>query len=196
MTELYPDAGELNALSGLSDAQQEVLYPAVGESPYYTSFYKMLYRMLDVARRAGDLRVFKDGDLTFGVRAGRFAHGSQGISFAGASGQVLADNALNWIYLGPDGVLTAATNGFPATPHLPLATIATGSQSAAGQAGAYAHGDIADLRGEAIYRPVGGSVTWLGCLSAAPAGQDGDMYKDTTLGQVRLCAGGNWVTLG
>jgi hypothetical protein len=75
MNELYPSDSQLNALSGLCDAEQEVLYVATGESPYYTSFYKMLYRLLDVARRGGDFRVYKDGDLTFGVRAGRLADG-------------------------------------------------------------------------------------------------------------------------
>ena len=58
MNELYPSDAQLNALSGLNDAEQEVLFIATGESPYYTSFYKMLYRMLDVSRRAGDLRVY------------------------------------------------------------------------------------------------------------------------------------------
>jgi len=65
MSELYPSDADLNALSGTADAEQGVAYPTIFESPYYTTFYKMLYRLLDVARRAGDLRVCKDGDLTF-----------------------------------------------------------------------------------------------------------------------------------
>ena len=59
MTELYPSDATLNALSGTTDAEQEVLFVTTGESPYYTSFYKMLHRLLNVARRAADLRVFK-----------------------------------------------------------------------------------------------------------------------------------------
>ena len=75
MTEQYPSDADLNALSGTDDSGQEVTYPTIYESPYYTTFYKMLYRLLDVARRAGDLRVYKDGDLTFGVRAGKYFDG-------------------------------------------------------------------------------------------------------------------------
>ena len=47
----------------------------VGQSPYHVSFYKMQQRLLNVARRAGDLRVYKDGPLTFGVRTGFFMDG-------------------------------------------------------------------------------------------------------------------------
>ena len=131
MTELYPSDAELNSLSGTSDPGQEVLYIPTGESPYYTSFYKMLYRLLDAARRAGDLRVYKDGDLTFGVRAGRLANGDNTIAYAGASAQALTNNATNYIYLAVSGAtatLTVNTTGFPnpsATPHIPLATIVT-----------------------------------------------------------------------
>ena len=148
MTELYPSDAELNALSGTVDGEQEVLFIAAGESPYYTSFYKMLHRLLAVARRAGDLRVHKDGALTFGVRAGKFMDGETARSYAGASAQPLTDNATNCIYLTAAGTLTVSTSGFPAagtTPHLPLATIVTSG-------GAYDHQDVTDYRGMAIFR--------------------------------------------
>jgi hypothetical protein len=150
MNELYPSDAQLNALSGLSDAEQEVLFIATGESPYYTSFYKMLYRLLDVSRRAGDLRVYKDGDLTFGVRAGRFCDGATVRDFAAASDQALTDNATNSIYLAADGTLVVTTGGFPspgATPHIPLATIVTAG-------GAYSLADITDYRGRSMFRPL------------------------------------------
>ena len=150
MNELYPSDAQLNALSGLNDAEQEVLFIATGESPYYTSFYKMLYRMLDVSRRAGDLRVYKDGDLTFGVRAGRFCDGATIRDFAAASDQALTDNATNSIYLATGGTLVVSTAGFPsagATPHIPLATIVTAG-------GAYSHADITDYRGRSMFRPL------------------------------------------
>ncbi|MFW6133077.1 MAG: hypothetical protein ACOC8F_04215 [Planctomycetota bacterium] len=149
MTEHYPADADLNALSGTIDDEQEVLFIATGESPYYTSFYKMLYRLLDVARRAGDLRVYKDGALSCGVRAGRFMAGDVAVDFPGATGQALSDNALNAVYLTVDAgapALTVSTDGFPdpsTTPHLPLATIATAD-------GAYAHADITDYRGRAL----------------------------------------------
>lgn len=149
MTELYPSDADIAALSGTADSQQEVLYIATGESPYYLSFYKMLYRLLDVARRSGDLRVYKDGNLTFGVRAGKFFDGATEREFAGASAQALTDNATNYIYLTVAGALTVDLSGFPSpaiTPHLPLASITTAG-------GSYSHSDVVDYRGRCLYRP-------------------------------------------
>ena len=146
MTEIYPSDAELNAQSGTADAEQEVLYVATGESPYYTSFYKMLYRLLDAARRAGDLRVYKDGDLTFGVRAGLFMDGDAPVEYAGAATQALTANQTNYIYLTADGTLTVNITGFPdpsETPHVPLATIVAGASS-------YALSDLTDYRGRAF----------------------------------------------
>ncbi len=173
MTELYPSDAELNSLSGTSDPGQEVLYIPTGESPYYTSFYKMLYRLLDAARRAGDLRVYKDGDLTFGVRAGRLANGDNTIAYAGASAQALTNNATNYIYLAVSGAtatLTVNTTGFPnpsATPHIPLATIVT-------SAGTYAHTAITDYRGRALYRT-------LNALTAALANEAATFFDATDI---------------
>lgn len=159
MTEAYPPDADLNALSGTSDGEQEVLYVPTGESPYFNSFYRMLHRLLLVARRAGDLRVYKDGDLTFGVRAGEWLNGSTPVSFAGTTGQSLTDNAVNDVFLLPDGTLGVTTDGMPdpaAQPHLPLARIAAGTESAAGVSGEYAIADITDLRGRAMLRPADG----------------------------------------
>ncbi|MGA2265404.1 MAG: hypothetical protein ABSH10_03125 [Phycisphaerae bacterium] len=160
MAEIFPSDTELNGLSGTADAEQAVPYIPVGLLPYHTEFYKMLYRLLDVSRRAGDLRVYKDdsGELKFGVRPGKFLHGDAAVDYAGASGQDLTDNAVNAIYLAATGVLTVGTSGFPApsaTPHIPLATIATGTASAAGISGKYAHQDITDYRGRALYKVCG-----------------------------------------
>ena len=152
MTEIYPSDAELNAQSGSADAEQEVLYVATGESPYYTSFYKMLYRLLDAARRAGDLRVFKDGDLTFGVRAGLFMDGDTPVEYAGASAQALTASETNTIYLTADGTLTVNITGFPdpsETPHVPLATIEAGADD-------YAFSDLTDYRGRALLQVLHG----------------------------------------
>ena len=160
MSELHPTDAELNALSGSTDSEQEVLYIPMGQSPYYTSFYKMLHRLLNVARRSGDLRVYKDGAMTFGVRAGRFLNSDTPVNFTGATAQALANNAVNYIYLTAAGVLTVNTSSFPtpsATPHLPLATIATGTASAGGVSGTYAEVDITDYRGRAIFQPAAGA---------------------------------------
>ncbi len=155
MAEQYPTDVTLNALSGGSDGEQEVAYPTIAESPYYTSFYKMLYRLLDVARRAGDLRVFKDSANTFGVRAGLYLNGDTPVSFAEVSGQSLTNDATNYIYLTAAGALTVNTSAFPdpsTTPHLPLATIAVGSESQAQVDDEYDFVDLVDYRGRAIFR--------------------------------------------
>ncbi len=151
MAELYPDDATLTALSGLADAEQGVLYPPIGESPYYTSFYRMLYRLLDVARRAGDLRVYPDAAMTCGVRAGRFAtaNGTE-VTFAGAAAVALADNATNYLALLADGTLSVTQDGWPdaaSAPHVPLATIVTAG-------GTYGPADVTDCRGWALYRTV------------------------------------------
>ena len=130
MTELYPTDADLNALSGTVDSEQEIIYPSIYEAPYYTTFYKMLHRLLNVARRAGDLRVFSDGEMTFGVRPGGFFNGDTAINYAGAAEQSLTDNATNYIYIIADGTLTVDTTSFPAQstqPHIRLAEVATSS---------------------------------------------------------------------
>jgi hypothetical protein len=160
MAEEFPSDTTLNGLSGTTDAEQAVPYIPIGLSPYHTEFYRMLYRLLDTARRAGDLRVYKDdsGALKFGVRAGKFLNGDTPVDFTGAAGQDLTDNAINYIYLAADGTLTINTSGFPTpsvTPHIPLATIATGTESAGGIAGQYDFADITDTRGRVFLRVVG-----------------------------------------
>lgn len=153
MTEIYPTDAYLSDLSGTCDPEQEVLFVPIGESPYYTSFYKMLWRLLDVSRRAGDLRVYKDGDLTFAVRPGKYFDGDTAVDYAGSTGNALTNNATNYIYLTAAGVLTVNTTGWPApsaTPHLPLATIVT-------NAGGYSiqDGDLIDYRGRGLFTVCG-----------------------------------------
>jgi len=166
MTEFYPSDAELNALSGTNDADQEVLYVSTGESPYYASFYKMLYRLLLVAKRAGDLRVYKDGDMTFGVRSGRYYNGDTFVSYTGSTANALTNNATNYIYLTVSGSLVTNTTGFPApsvTPHIPLATITT-------SAGNYSitDGDLVDERGRAIFQ-----------ICGAESSEEVTVYNDT-----------------
>lgn len=164
MSELYPTDDELNALSGASDPEQEVLYVRTGQSPYHTSFYRMLYRLLDVCRRAGDLRVYKDGELTFGIRAGRWVFGDQEVNYPGSEGHELANNQTSSISLLADGTLAVSTDGFPdpsAQPHLPLATITTA-------AGSYQHADITDLRGRALWTVRGPTTVTAVCGLSLP----------------------------
>ena len=178
MAETYPSDTELNALSGTSDAEQAVAFPTIGDSPYYTSFYKMLYRLLDVARRSGDLRVYKDGDLTFGVRAGRYINGDAAVNYAGASEQALTNDATNYVYLTAAGSLTKNTTGFPVpsvTPHIPLATIATGTASAAAVSGEYNHADMIDYRGRGAWSVCGAAGGGVNALDWQESVADRDL---------------------
>ena len=204
MAELYQSDAELNALSGTGDGEQEVLYVTTGESPYYTSFYKMLQRLLKATRRAGDLRVFKDGDLTFGVRAGKFFNGDTAVNYSQVTAQALTNNATNYIYLTAAGALTVNTTGFPTpsvTPHIPLATILTA-------AGVYdgrdlsEGGDVTDYRGRGFLTVCGsasGSINtldWqesvadeLDFTAAEPAAPTlGDRYLNTGTGASSVTA--------
>ena len=194
MSELYPTDAELNDLSGTTDQEQEVLYIPTGQSPYHTSFYKMVFRLLNVCRRAGDLRVYKDGDLTYGVRAGYFLNGDAMVTYAGSTENALTNNADNYIYLTAAGTLTINTTGFPVpsvTPHIPLAKVTT-------SAGNYSinDGDIVDYRGLSLFGVCGASTGSLNLLdwqdsvkdeldftSAEPSGPTlGDRYKNTGTG--------------
>ena len=108
-----------------------------------------------------ELRVFKDGDLTYGVRAGLFAFGDLVVSYAGADAQGLANDDTNYIYLESDGTRVDNTTGFPVpsvTPHIPLATIATGTASVAAVTSKYDQIDIVDYRGRVLYTPNDGST--------------------------------------
>ena len=170
MPETYPTDAALASLSGTTDAEQDVPYVPIGESPYHASFYRMQYRLLDVARRAGDLRVYKDGDLTFGVRPGRLLDGDAPVDYPGSEGNNLTNNQVNAVYLDAAGGLHVSTGGFPDpsdVPHVPLATIATA-------AGAYGHADITDYRGRAMLGPCSG-------LSASAAGAAGAFFAGTDI---------------
>jgi hypothetical protein len=188
MAELPLDADRANALSGTVDVETGVPYPTIGESPYYTSFFRMQYRWLDAARRANDLRVFKDGDLTFGVRAGRYYDAGTWRIFAGAAGQGLSDDTSNYIYLDSAGAVQVATSGFPSVgPTVPLAVISTGLAGVAAVSGTYDFADIEDYRGLAL-------LTSVGPLGAQPVALPLTAFRSGTL--TALGAAGDGVSLG
>ena len=128
MSEVYPSDSELLNLQ--SDSQTGVEYIPTGTAPYYLHFRKLLYRLLLAAGRANDLRVYDEGDLDVGVKAGKFWQGTDLISYAGSTSNTLADNQVNiYLYLDSNGVLvTNEYTGFPemtTTPHVRLATVTT-----------------------------------------------------------------------
>lgn len=128
MAEVYPTDNEL--LNMLSDSETGVEYIPTGTAPYYLHFRKLLYRLLLATRRANDLRVYDEGGLDIGVKPGKFWLGTELISYAGSSGNTLADDKPNiYIYLDASASLvTNEYNGFPdmtTTPHIRLAQVST-----------------------------------------------------------------------
>ena len=104
MAEVYPSDNELLNLQ--SDDQTGVEYIPTGTSPYYLHFRKLLYRLLLAAQRANDLRVYDEGGLDIGVKAGKFWYGTELVNFEGSSGNTLADDKENiYIYLDSTGSL-------------------------------------------------------------------------------------------
>ena len=149
MAETPLTASEADALSGVTNSDLDFTYLTIGESPYYTTAFRCWEKMVRVVKAINALRVYKDGDLTFGVRPGRYMDGATVRDYAGASSEALANNDTNYVFLTADGTLTVNTTGFPgagSTPHIPLATIETAG-------GAYDHDDITDYRGRALFRP-------------------------------------------
>ena len=140
------------ALAGTTDGPTDFEYHTVGQSTYYLDGLRQRQRVLQILRPINSLRAYKDGDLTFAVRAGCFSNGHTVVEFPGAQGQSLADNQINYIYLTPTGVLTVNTTGFPdplACPHMPLASIVTADET-------YVHTDITDYRDRAMMQVIGG----------------------------------------
>jgi len=128
MAEVYPSDNEL--LNIQSDSETGVEYIATGTAPYYVEFRKLLYRLLLATRRANDLRVYDEGGLDVGVKAGKFWLDTALISYVGSSGNTLADDKPNiYIYLNSSASLvTNEYSSFPnmaTTPHIRLAIVST-----------------------------------------------------------------------
>jgi len=184
MSETDLTSAVADALSGTTDPGTDLTYPAIGESTYYTTMYRLIHRLLAMAGTPGnELRAYKDGEMTFGVRPGRLALGTTMVAYAGCTGEGLTNNATNYVYLTVADLLagdsvTVSTAGFPTdgTLHVPLATIVT-------SAGAFDHADITDHRGRAVLAPIRDGLKTLaipltdlrrtGDLSALPTAGDG-----------------------
>ena len=141
-----------DALSGTTSSLIQMILCTIADSTYYTEWYELMAILDRAVNIANQLRVVKDGTLTYGVFAGKYMHGTTEVNYAGSTGNALTDDKTNYIYLTAAGTLTINTTGFPAettTPHIPLATILTAS-------GAYAHTAITDMRGRAIFSVLDG----------------------------------------
>lgn len=128
MAEVYPSDNEL--LNIQSDGETGVEYIATGTAPYYLEFRKLLYRLLLATRRANDLRVYDEGGLDIGVKAGKFWLDTELMSYDGSSGNTLADDKQNiYVYLNSSASLVINEySSFPdmaTTPHIRLAIVST-----------------------------------------------------------------------
>jgi hypothetical protein len=128
MAEIYPSDNEL--LNIQSESETGVEYIPTGTAPYYLHFRKLLYRLLLACRRANDLRVYDEGGLNIGVKAGKFWMGTELLSYPGSSANTLADDKAEiYIYLNSTGdLVTDEYNSFPdmaSTPHIRLAIVST-----------------------------------------------------------------------
>lgn len=128
MAEVYPSDNEL--LNIQSDSETGVDYIPTGTSPYYLHFRKLLHRLILATKRANDLRVYDEGGLDIGVKAGKFWLGTQLINYNGSSGNTLADDKENiYVYLDSSGnLVTNEYSSFPTmatTPHIRLAIVST-----------------------------------------------------------------------
>ncbi len=128
MAEVYPPDSELLNLQ--ADDETGVEYIPTGTAPYYLHFRRLLYRLLLATHRANDLRLYDEGGLNVGVKAGKFWSGIDLIEYAGSTGISLADNKAGiYIYLDSAGnLITDEYSSFPdmaVTSHIRLATVVT-----------------------------------------------------------------------
>ena len=141
MPEHHPSDSALLALA--EDSVTGVPYIPTGKSPYYLEFRQLLHRLLRVCERANDLRVYQDGDLTIGVRAGRCVIAGLPIDFAGSSEVAITPDMTTWFWLDHTGTLQSSTTSLPAdrTTFLPLAKVAANDNLIE---------SLVDLRGQAF----------------------------------------------
>ena len=144
MSEVYPSDNSLLNLTIESDTGVE--YIETGKAPYYLEFRKLLYRLLLATKRAGDLRVFDEGTLDIGIKAGKFWDGATLREYAGSTGNTLVDDkAKIYIYINSSGTLMINEySSFPAvtTNHIRLAEVTTSGGDIT---------DITDCRGQHIF---------------------------------------------
>ena len=117
MAEVYPTDNEL--LDLLADTETGVEYIPTGTAPYYLHFRRLLHRLLLACRRGNDLRVFDEGGLSIGVKAGKYWVGNDLVTYAGSFGNSLADNTTAYIYLDSSGTLV--TDEYTAWPDMTMA---------------------------------------------------------------------------
>ena len=154
--EAYPPDNTLLTID--EDHSTGVPYIPTGKSPYYLEFRKTLYRMIQVAQRANDLRVYHDGDLAIGVRAGKCTINDNHVDFAGQSNINLQPSSTTWVYIDDTGNIQNTDAGMPVdrTSFIPLAIVLSSENDIE---------SIIDLRGQTLLQTP--SLGALGILATA-----------------------------
>jgi len=160
MSEIELTDDQANALHGTTDAGTGFRYHSPGDAGYFTEGQRQRHRLLTLAKAiANSLRVYRDGEMTFGVRPGRARDGDSAWVHAGCEAVALTDDATNYVYLTAADLaagdsVSVSTEGFPDqadSPHVPLAQIAVAD-------GTYGPDDITDCRSAAALM-VGSAMT-------------------------------------
>ena len=141
MAERHPTDAQLLSLT--HDPATGVEYIPTGQSPYYLAYRRSLQRLLRVAERANDLRVYDAGGLTLGVRPGRCLIGGEAVVFPGLDALTLPVSTTSHLWIDAAGLIQHGTSGLPAdrSTFLPLAQVTTAADSIS---------TLTDLRGEAF----------------------------------------------
>ncbi len=142
MPERFPDDATL--LASTVDLDTGAPYIPTGQSPYHLTFRKMLQRMLLASARANDLRVYQDGDLTIGVRAGRCRIAGDVVDFESDQQLAITPSDTTYIWIDDTGALMLDTAGLPSdgSAHLPLAQVVADSEAVT---------TITDLRSQTLF---------------------------------------------
>ncbi|MEX0745368.1 MAG: hypothetical protein WD118_07170 [Phycisphaeraceae bacterium] len=181
MAERYPNDAELLALT--EDVPTGVPYIPTGATPYHLLYRRMLHRLLRATERANDLRVYQDGDLSVGVRAGRCFVMDDVVVFNGAQQVELDASTTTWLWLDAQGQVQSSGEGLPSDrgTFISLARVITSASTI---------DSITDLRGEAMLASP--SPSTLGLTATADEinrALDG-ASSDVTAGALNfLCAG-------
>ena len=128
MAEIYPTDSEL--LNIQNDGETGVEFIATGQAPYYLHFRKLLYRLILATKRANDLRLYDEGTLNIGVKAGELWLDGNLVEFENSTANSLEDDKeYIYIYIDQQGQLvTDEYTDFPnmvQNPHIRLAIVTT-----------------------------------------------------------------------
>jgi len=146
--EVYPADATLEAMTEETETGvQLVADNTLPGDDLFLKVQQLFYRLLLATRRANDLRVFDEGALDIGVKAGQFWDGATLRTYAGSTGNTLADEkAAIYVYINASGTLVI--NEYSAWPdpattnHIRLAVVTTSGGDITG---------ITDARGGHVF---------------------------------------------